>query len=149
MRTLVSGLFLSAGILLSALAFLPQAVAAGMSCAVCGMDLTEQARNHILLSGKSATKSPLHTCSLACTKKALKNDAGLDVIEVRDFNHPEKTVSGDLAFFLIKSEKIKSDLGDMVMGPYFAAFSTKAEAEAAQKKYGDGTVVLGIKNAIK
>ena len=94
-------------------------------------------------------KTPRHVCSLSCTKKTLKHDSSYNEIEVPDFNHPEKNLPGESAFFLIKSERIRNDLGDKVMGPYFGAFSTQVEADAAQKKYGDGTVVKGMQDAIK
>ncbi len=118
-----------------------------LKCAVCGMPLSEHAKNHIILKGTD--KIPMHVCSLSCVKKTLKHDSNYGEIEVPDFNHPEKMLSGDSAFFLIKSEKIRSDLGDKVMGPYFGSFSSHADADAAQKKYGDGSVVHGIQNAIK
>jgi len=118
-----------------------------LKCAVCGMPLEDHSKNHITLKGKD--KATMHVCSLSCTKKAMKHDSGLNEVEVVDFNHAEKTLKGDSAFFLIKSEKIKSDLGDKVMGPYFGAFATQTEADTAQKKYGDGVVVVGIQNAIK
>ena len=149
MSVFASRLFLCLGFLFSTLTYPPAVFAEAMKCAVCGMNLEEHARNHIQLSRKSDSQQRMHVCSLACAKKALKHDAGYDVVEVQDFNHPEKTLSGDSAFFLIKSEKIRSDLGDMVMSPYFGAYASKAEADNAQKKYGDGTVVEGIKNALK
>ena len=37
----------------------------------------------------------------------------------------------------------------MAMPPIAAAFATKKEADVAQKKYGDGTVVLGLENALQ
>ena len=121
--------------------------AAELKCAVCGMPISDHAKNHILMNGND--KAPMHVCSLSCVKKTLKHDSNYTKVEVADFNDPEKMISADAAFFLIKSENIKSDLGDKVMGPYFGAFSSQAEATAAQKKYGDGSVIQGIQNAIK
>ena len=128
-------------------AFVISVFAAELKCAVCGMPLGEYSKNHIILKAKG--KEPMHVCSLSCAKKMLKHDPSYVEVLVRDFNHPEKTLSGEAAFFLVRSEKIKNDLGDNVMGPYFGSFSSEAEANAAQKKYGEGNVVKGIQNAIK
>ncbi len=123
--------------------------AADFKCSVCSMKIPEHAKNHILLRNQDPHLSPLHVCSIFCAKKAKKYDPKYSKAEVTDFNHPDKTLSAEKAFFLKKSEKIKADLGELAMSPYWGAFSTKAEAQAAQKKYGDGEVVLGFEEALK
>ena len=58
-------------------------------------------------------------------------------------------VDGGQSYFLIRSEKIRQDLGPMAMPPFAAAFSSENEAREAQEKYSDGTVVKGFGNATK
>lgn len=124
------------------------AVASEFKCQVCGMSIKEHGRNHILLRNGTQKKS-LHVCSASCAKKMRKYDSSYSDVQVTNFNHPEKMLQGDKAYFLIQSSKIKSDMGENVMAPYAAAFSTKEEADAAQKKYGDGVVLKGADNAFK
>ncbi len=123
--------------------------AAELKCDVCGMPIHDHGRNHVVLSGDSSDLKPMHVCSPACAKKVRKHDAKYSKAEVTDFNHPDKTIPGDKAYFLIQSSKIKSDMGADVMAPFAAAFATKEEAEAAKAKYGDGVVVQGAENAFK
>ncbi|MCM2279876.1 MAG: nitrous oxide reductase accessory protein NosL [Oligoflexia bacterium] len=125
------------------------ALAAQLHCDVCGMTIPEKARHYIMLKAPAGAPKPLHVCSASCLKKAKKGEPKYTQADFADFNHPEKFVSGDKAFFLIKSSKIKADLGEMAMPPYIGAFSTKAEAEAAKAKYGDGEVVQGLESALK
>ncbi|MBI2521874.1 MAG: hypothetical protein HYV97_15770 [Bdellovibrio sp.] len=125
------------------------AMAAGRVCSVCGMPLAEHAKNLFVLQTEPAAKEPLHVCAISCLKKAVKHDPRYKKIEVADFNHPEKLLAGDKAFFLLKSTKIKADIGENVMAPYFGAFATEAEALEAQKKYGEGVILQGVENAIK
>ncbi|HAZ14661.1 MAG: hypothetical protein A2X86_06235 [Bdellovibrionales bacterium GWA2_49_15] len=129
--------------------FTCSALGAGMTCSVCGMPVAESAKNHLMLQSESATKAPMHVCALSCLKKVVKHDSSYKKIEVADFNHPEKLLPGDKAFFLLKSTKIKSDIGENVMPPYFGAFATEDEAKTAQAKYGEGLIVQGVENAIK
>ena len=136
-------------VLLLLVDFVPLFAGAGeLHCGVCGMTLPENAKNHIILKSKGK-KEPLHVCSPSCAHKAKKYDPSLTEADVVDFDHPGKSLDGNKAFFLIKSEKIKTDMGEMAMAPYAAAFGTKEEALAAQKKYGDGKVVQGLKEAFK
>lgn len=127
--------------------FAVSAWAADTRCDICGMAIPDHARNHLIL--KSTHAKEFHTCSLSCVRKAKRHDPTLSQAEVVDFNHPEKWLSGEKAFFLIQSEKIKVDLGEMAMPPYIAAFRTQKEAEAARVKYGEGRVVQGLENALK
>lgn len=122
--------------------------AADLSCGVCGMSIPAGAKNHIVLKSSQA-KTTLHVCSPTCARKAKKHDSTLAEAEVADFNHPGTSLPGSKAFFLIKSDKIKGDMGEMAMAPYAAAFATQEEALAAQKKYGDGKVVQGLEAALK
>ena len=78
-----------------------------------------------------------------------KYDSSYSQVQVIDFNHPDKIIQGDKAYFLIQSSKIRPDMGENVMAPYAGAFGSKEEADAAQKKYGDGVVVKGADNAFK
>ena len=119
------------------------------NCSVCGMTISEDSRNHILLKKEASEPTPLHICSASCAHKAKKHDPKLTQSQVSDFNHPDRFIPGDQAFFLIKSDKIKADLGPRAMPPYFGAFATKAEADVAQKKYGDGEIVQGFDNVVK
>ena len=122
--------------------------AADITCAVCGMNIPEHARHHIILKRDGSGKPSLHVCSPSCARKAKKHDhysAG----EIIDFNHPDKFLSVSQAYFLTKSENIKKGMGDSAMPPYLAAFATKEEAEVAQKRFGDGIVVQGFDNALK
>lgn len=123
--------------------------ASEIKCGICSMKISEQSRNHIILKSEISGKEPLHVCSLSCVHKARKYDAKYTKSEVSDFNHPEKFLPGEKAFFLVQSKKIKTDLGAMAMVPYFGAFDKKEEADSAQKKYGDGIVVQGIENALE
>lgn len=126
--------------------------AADFKCDICGMPINEHGRNHIILRSSSPnndTDKPMHVCSPSCAHKLQKHAVQYCKAEVTDFNHPDKILSGDVAYFLIQSSKIKSDMGANVMAPYAAAFSTKEEAEAAKKRYGDGIVVQGSANAFK
>ncbi|MEK6704174.1 MAG: hypothetical protein AABZ06_00125 [Bdellovibrionota bacterium] len=117
-------------------------------CGVCNMKIGEQSKHHVVLSDEAGSKAPLHVCSLSCVNKARKHDSGYSKSQVSDFNNPEKLLPGEDAFFLMKSEKIKQDLDDMAMPPFFGAFKTKAEADAAKKKYGDGVIVKGLGAAL-
>ena len=123
--------------------------AADFKCEVCGMKISEHGRNHIVLTSSNSSDKPMHVCSPGCAHKLQKHANQYNKAEVTDFNHVEKMLSGDKSYFLIQSSNIKSDMGPNVMAPYAAAFSSKEEAEAAKKKYGDGTVVLGSDNAFK
>lgn len=125
-----------------------KADAGEVKCQACGMSINDHGRNHIFLRSNSQNKS-LHACSPSCAKKMRKYDSSYSEVQVVDFNHPEKIINGDEAYFLIRSSKIKSDMGENVMAPYAAAFATEEEADAAQKKYGDGVVVKGADNAFK
>ncbi|MEK6623322.1 MAG: nitrous oxide reductase accessory protein NosL [Bdellovibrionota bacterium] len=129
--------------------FACSALAAGTVCSVCGMPLAEHAKNRIVVQTETASKEPLHMCALSCLKKTIKHDPRYTKIQVADFNHPDKLIAGDKAFFLLKSTKIKTDIGENVMAPYFGAFATEEEAQTAQKKYGEGVVLQGVENALK
>ncbi|MGK5086970.1 nitrous oxide reductase accessory protein NosL [Bdellovibrionota bacterium FG-2] len=118
-------------------------------CDVCGMIIPEHAKNHIVLHGSDSSAKGYHICSASCARKIRKNDPKLSKSEVADFNHPDSFLSGNKAFFLIQSQNIKSDMGEMAMPPLIAGFQTKKEAEAARTKYGDGVVVEGFENALK
>ncbi len=118
--------------------------AKGIDCNICGMLIEDNAPNHFILT----EKEPVHACSIPCVNKA-KKGVPTAKIQISDFNHREKLLDGSRSFFLIGSKNIKKDMGDMVMPPYVAAFSTKVEAVAAQKKYGDGRVVEGIDAVLK
>ena len=144
-RNLIKGI--SASLALSFF-FSPLANASELKCEVCGMPIGLHGRNRIVLLEPTG-KKPLHVCSPTCARKMRKYDANYSKAEVTDFNRPEKMLQGDRAYFLIQSSKIKSGMGENVMSPYAAAFSTKEEADAAQKKYGDGVVVKGADNAFK
>lgn len=122
--------------------------ASEFKCGVCNMMIHEDAPNHIILRHEDSKKEPLHLCSLPCVLKAEKYDSHYSKFEFVDFDHRDKKVSGDRAFFLKGSKKIKEQLGDMVMPPYFAAFDSQTQAEAAQKKYG-GWVVSGFEKLIR
>ena len=122
---------------------------ANLNCDVCGMTLSENAKNHIVLKNEAVEKNTLHVCSFTCFLKAKKNAPKYSKVEISDFNNPGKFLDADKAFFLVKSAKIKKDLGELVMPPYFGAFATKQLAETAKAKYGDGIVVRGIDNAAK
>lgn len=134
-------------LMLTGLAFAAQT----RNCDVCGMIIPEKAKNHIILKNEDSNKKSLHVCSFGCVRKGQKYDSKYTRIEVANFNQPDQFLASDKAFFLIKikSEKIKSDLGNFVMPPYFGAFKTQKETEAAKEKYGDGAVVEGIENAMK
>lgn len=118
-------------------------------CQVCNMKIPEGSRHHIILKSEIPAKAPLHVCSISCVLKARKHDPKYVKVEVADFNHPEKFLRGEKAFVLIKTDKIKEDLDSMAMPPYFAAFPTKADAEKAKAKYGEGSIVEGFENALK
>lgn len=121
-----------------------------MHCDICGMIIPDKAKNHIVLKKENDKNAKVyHVCSKICLVTAKKNNPDHKKIEMVDFNHPEKFINGEKAFVLKGSEKIKADIGEMAMAPYLGAFSTKKEAEAAQKKYGDGHVVEGVENALK
>lgn len=134
--------------------------AADTKCSVCGMKIAEISRNHIILMNESLQKEAqkeaqketqkeiLHVCSLSCVHKVRKHDTRYSNASVADFNHPESYIDADQAFFLIQSKKIKADLDATVMPPYFGAFKTLEEAQAALKKYGDGQIVQGLNNAV-
>lgn len=124
-------------------------LAADVDCDVCGMKIEQKGRNHILLKNEVATQKTLHVCSIPCLQKARKHDSKYTKMEMVDFNNSEKWISGEKAFFLIKSKKIKVALGEMVMPPYIGAFATKKEANTALQKYNDGTLVQGFENALK
>ncbi len=141
---LISGVFI-VGILSLSIS----ALAADLHCSICSMKIPQSSKNHLVLKNLDPKKPSLHACSLSCATKARKYDPKYAQIEVSNFNHPDEFLSGEKAFFLMKSEKIQADLGPMAMLPYFGAFSTKAEAEAAQKKYGDGVIVQGFEGALK
>lgn len=132
-------------LMLTGLAFTAQT----RNCDVCGMMIAEKAKNHIVLKNEDSNKKSLHVCSFGCLRKGQKYDSKYRKIEVSNFNQPDQFLPADKAFFLIKSEKIKPDLGNFVMPPYFGAFKTQKEAVAAKEKYGDGAVVEGIENAMK
>ncbi|MBI2608767.1 MAG: hypothetical protein HYW47_04110 [Deltaproteobacteria bacterium] len=123
--------------------------AVDIDCDVCGMVIKDKAPNHFILKKAVASEKALNACSIPCVKKAKKSSAQYTKIEVPDFNHPGKFLDGEKAFFLIKSKNVKKDLGDMVMPPHVVAFTTKEEALASQKKYGDGEVVQGLEKALK
>lgn len=126
------------------------ALASDTHCEVCHMLIPQNARSHVVLAtGKSHEDPHLHVCSVSCVAKAKKNGFKYTRVEIIDFNHPEKFLDGHKAFFIVNSKKIKADMGDMAMPPYFAAFATKKEAEAAQKKYGDGALAQGFEEALK
>ncbi len=125
------------------------AIASEIKCGICSMIISEQSRNHIVLKIEISGKEPLHVCSLSCVHKARKYDPKYTKVEVSDFNHPEKFLPGEKAFFLVQSKKIKADLGAMALAPYFGAFDRREEADSAQKKYGDGIVVQGFENALE
>lgn len=127
-------------------AFFNISLAENFKCNICGMDIQESAKNHIVLATESQEKK-LHVCALSCVKKAKKHDHSLKNVKVANFNKPSELLDADQAYFLIGSKKIKSDLGD-VMGPYFGAFKSKEEANQAKEKYGDGQVVKGIQEAM-
>lgn len=120
-----------------------------IACDVCGMEIKENASNHFILKKEKEDKEALHVCSIPCVIKGKKNSPQFSRVEVSDFNQPGKFLDGNQAFFLVRSKSIKKDLGDMVMPPYVAAFSTKKEATVAQKKYGDGMIVKGFDNVLK
>lgn len=123
--------------------------AAEIHCDICGMTIPERARNHVVLKSAEPNAKVMHLCSLSCVRKARKHDPKLSKAEIADFNRPEAMLPGDKAFFLIQSQKIKADMGEMAMAPYVVGFRTKQEAEAAKAKYGDGIVVEGAENAFK
>jgi copper chaperone NosL len=58
------------------------------------------------------------------------NEKDMAYILVADYNHPGKLIDAKSAFYLI-SEKIKSP-----MGANLSAFSSKEDAQKAQKQYG-------------
>lgn len=121
----------------------------GIKCNVCGMEIPDHARYQILLKKEGSEKAPFHICSLSCAKKALKYDSKFTQVEVADFNHPDKYLKGDQAFFFVGSQNIKSDLGGIMMPPYLAAFDTQMAAELAAEKYHDGKIVLGFERVLK
>ncbi len=123
-------------------------IAAETSCHVCSMKILDTSRQHFLVQ-ETAGKEPLHVCSVTCLHKFKKFNPKISNIEISNFNDPSKFLKADKTFFLVKSEKIKEDMGSMAMPPIAAAFATKKEAETAQKKYGDGTIVLGLEEALK
>jgi len=140
---------LSVALFAGLITFAMNVSAAGFRCDICGMTIPDRARNHVTLTSAESEAKQLHVCSLSCVKKARKHDPKLSKAEIADFHHPETMLSGDRAFFLIQSQKIKADMGEMAMSPYVAGFKTKKEAEAAKAKYGDGVVVQGTENAFK
>ncbi len=129
--------------------FYTTALPAETHCNVCSMKILENSRQHFLVRDESLGKEPLHICSVTCLHKIKQFNSKISNIEVAQFNEPLKFLKADKAFFLVKSEKIKDDAGSMVMPPIAAAFTTQKEAQAAQKKYGDGTIILGLENALK
>ena len=122
------------------------AVATNFTCDVCGMTVPN--RTEIVLKDPTPGAKALHVCSLSCFRKARKLKEYFSA-DVANFNHPDKLLPADNAYFLIKSEKIKPDLGELAMPPYFGAFATKKDADAAQVRYGYGQVVQGLNEAIK
>lgn len=134
-------------VVFSVLAFLitTSVIAADLKCGICGMKIPENAKNHIILKHDSQT---LHICSPVCALKAKKYDSKFTQADIADFNHPEHMLSGTKVSCLVKSEKIKEDIGSLAMAPHLACFVSKNEAEVAQKKYGDGTVIEGFENAL-
>lgn len=123
--------------------------AAETNCDICGMKIPGRARNHMVLMKSEPGEKSLHVCSLGCARKARKHDPKFTRAEIADFHRPESMLAGDKAYLLIRSEKIKADMGEMAMAPYVAGFRTKKEAEAARAKYGDGVVVEGVENLFK
>lgn len=113
------------------------------------MEITPQAKNLIRFQSAHADHSEMHVCSMTCAKKIRKQKPELTQIQVINFNEPSEFLIGQDAYFLMKSKNIKKDMGANAMAPYLAAFKTEAEAQSAQKKYGDGEVVHGIESVLK
>lgn len=149
MNTTKLKLFFTSFVTLGILGFGNLSWGADIKCDVCHMTIPQNARHHIILKNDNPAKTPLHICSLSCVLKARKFDSKYSKIDIADFNHPEKFLNGETAFFLIKSSKIKSDLGEMAMPPYLAAFATKEEAKSVHTKYGDGEVTQGFESVLK
>lgn len=124
------------------------AIAQDLHCDICGMKIAANSKNHLVLQGGAGSKE-YHLCSVSCVRKARKYDPKLSEIKIVDFNRPETFIEGKKAFFLIESQKIKTELGEMAMPPFVVGFRSKNEAEVVQAKYGDGWVVEGVENAIK
>ena len=116
--------------------------AADIKCDVCGMKFAEHAKDEVVLTSSNGAKV-MHTCSLTCAHKARKYDAKFSKVQVTDFNHPDISIAGDRAFYIM-SRHLKLDVGDATMPPYFAAFATRAEAEMAQKKYDQTEIYEGF-----
>lgn len=135
--------------LLAGMLFCFAAFAKTLTCDVCGMYVAEHARNHVAFHTSSTADKAMHVCSPSCAHKFRKHSPNYSQVEVTNFNHPEKTLDGSKAFFLIQSSKIKADMGENVMAPYAAAFVSQEEADAAKVKYGDGVVVQGSESAFK
>lgn len=123
--------------------------AAEMRCDVCGMSIPEHAKNHIVLETPVKGGKMMHVCSVSCLKKGMKHNPDMKKTEFANFNKPDQFLDGDRAFFLKGSDKIKSDIGEMAMPPYLGAYETKKDADAARAKYGEGSVVQGVENALK
>ncbi len=124
-------------------------LAADLHCDVCSMKILESSSQHFLIKAASSEKKPLHVCSVTCLHKMKSTNSELGKVEITSFKSPQRGLPAEKAFFLVKSENVKKDVDSMTMPPLIAAFSTKKEAEDAQKKYGDGIVVSGIENVLK
>src|SRR3990167_1144579 len=87
--------------------------AAETACNVCSMKILDNSRQHFLVQETSLGKEPLHVCSVTCLHKLRKFNPNISKIDISNFNDPSKFLKADKAFFLVKSEKVKSDAGPM------------------------------------
>lgn len=110
-------------------------------CAHCKMDIKQ--RNYIAY-GELNTKS-LSFDAIECMVNYLKTDSELVDLKVTDFNNGDK-VDATSAYYL-KSNQLPSP-----MGANISAYSTKAEALKAQKRYGGevmdwNTLIVRFRNS--
>ncbi len=109
-------------------------------CVVCGMKVKEGAR--VGFEAVHENKA-IHFCSFACASAFHKKhpDSAL-----RAFNYlGGEPVDAAKAFYLVKSKGLLKEV-EFGMPPVVAAFSSKADAEGAAKRLGDGKVVQGLES---
>ena len=124
--------------------FACSALAAGTVCSVCGMPLAEHAKIG-LVQTETASKN-LYICPFL-SQKTIKHDPRYTKIQVADFNHPDKLIAGDKAFFLLKHKKSRQTL-EKTMAPYFGALPQKKRPDSPKEIWGR-VVIQGVENALK
>jgi len=99
-------------------------------CHLCDMTVVDRthASEYVTKKGRSYSFDAEECLIWKLNKDGNEND--MAYILVADYNNPAKLMDAKSAFYLI-SDKIKSP-----MGANLSAFSSKKDAEKAQKQYG-------------